>query len=60
MNVFAEFFDWGTISKGMNAAFVVLIPNFRPMNLVGGLYKIISKVLSLRMWNVMDNVVSIS
>lgn len=69
MKVFAEFFEKGIISKGMNATFIVLIPkkeevkdfsDFRPISLVGSLYKIISKVLSLRIRKIMDSVVSIS
>lgn len=67
--MFAEFFERGVIGKGMNATFIVLVPkkeetrdfsNFRPISLVGSLYKIISKVLSIRMHNVMQNMVSSS
>lgn len=66
MKVFVEFYDGGVISKGMNATFIVLVPkkeardfsDFRPINLVSSLYKIISKVLSLRMCLVMNEIVS--
>lgn len=69
MKVFMEFFDRGVISKGMNAIFIVLVPkkegaydfsDFRPISLMSSLYKIISKVLSLRLRLVMDEVVSCS
>lgn len=67
MEVFEEFYERGIISKGMNATFIVLIPkkkdtsyflDFRPISLVGSLYKIISKVLSIRLRGVMDKVIS--
>lgn len=47
----------GTISEVMNATFIVLVTkkettrafsDFRPISLVGSLYKIIAKVLSVR------------
>lgn len=67
MQVFAEFYDRGTISKGVNATHKVIVSkkeesrdfsDFKSISLLGSLYKIISKVLSLRLRNVMDEVVS--
>lgn len=67
MEVFEEFYERGIISKGMNATFIVLIPkkeeassflDFRPISLVRSLYKIIAKVLSIRLCGVMDKVIS--
>lgn len=51
----------------MKSTFIVLIPNkegardsrdYRPISLVTSLYKIISKVLSLRLKGFMGNIVS--
>ncbi|KAM0071671.1 putative RNA-directed DNA polymerase [Helianthus debilis subsp. tardiflorus] len=53
-----EFFISGSISNGCNSSFVALIPkirdpqllaNFRPISLVGSIYKIIAKVLANRL-----------
>lgn len=66
MEVFTEFFDNGVISKGVNAIFLVLLPkknvamemmNFRPISLVGSLYKIITKVLVFRLKEAIEPVV---
>jgi len=52
------FHETGSISKGCNASFIALVPivrdpskleQYRPISLVGALYKIISKVLAIRM-----------
>lgn len=67
MKVFEEFYDRGALNKTMRSTFIVLIPKkdnakvlgeFRPINLVTSLYKIISKVLSWRLKGVMEYVVS--
>jgi len=53
--------------KSLNASFISLIPktpgalslkDFRPISLVGGIYKIIAKVLANRLKTVMDKVIS--
>jgi hypothetical protein len=53
--------------KSINSTFISLIPkiqgakeikDFRPISLVGGVYKIISKVLANRMRRVMDKIIS--
>lgn len=65
LEVFEEFWERGVMNKGVNAMFLVLIPkkegaveisNYRPISLVGSLYKIIAKVLSLRSRVVIGNV----
>uniref|UniRef100_A0A2N9I908 Reverse transcriptase domain-containing protein n=1 Tax=Fagus sylvatica TaxID=28930 RepID=A0A2N9I908_FAGSY len=54
MRVMHYFYQYGTFAKSLNATFVVLIPkkagaiemkDFRPISLVGSMYKIISKIL---------------
>lgn len=61
-----EFFESGVVCKGVNATFLVLLPkksetkellDYRPISLVGSLYKIIAKVLSIRLRGVIENVV---
>jgi hypothetical protein len=65
--VFAEFHERGKFVKSINSTFIALIPkvhgakeikDFRPISLVGGIYKIIAKVLANRMRRVMDRVIS--
>jgi hypothetical protein len=65
--VFAEFHERGEFVKSINSTFIALIPkvhgakeikDFRPISLVGGIYKIIAKVLTNRMRRVMDRVIS--
>lgn len=55
--------------KGLNSTFIVLIPkkeastelgDFRPISLVGGVYKIISKVLAKRLTLVLHSIISSS
>lgn len=57
MMVFAEFYNSGIICKSMNATFLVFLPkiseakdlsDFRPISLISSLYKIIAKVLFIR------------
>jgi len=62
-----EFHRNGKLSKGVNSTFIALIPkvvspqrltDFRPISLVGSLYKILAKVLANRLRQVIDRVVS--
>ncbi|XP_022014460.1 uncharacterized protein LOC110913952 [Helianthus annuus] len=68
---FVRIFDWfyncGDISLGSGASFITLVPkvndpvsliNYRPINLVGAISKVISKVLANRMRMVLDGVIS--
>jgi hypothetical protein len=67
MAVFSDFHDRGKFEKSLNATFISLIPkrpgamelkDFRPISLIGGIYKIISKVLANRLRLVMNNIIS--
>ncbi|XP_059658982.1 uncharacterized protein LOC132305342 [Cornus florida] len=67
MGTFQEFHSHGTFEKSFNASFIALIPkkgnasdikDFQPISLVGCLYKLIAKVLVLRMRNVLDGIIS--
>ena len=62
-----EFHDQGRFFKNINVTFLVLIPkkqtmedfkDLRPISLVGGLYKILTKVLANGIKRVMDKVIS--
>jgi hypothetical protein len=66
MAVFSKFYDQGEFVKSINSTFIALIPkvhgakeikDFCPISLVGGIYKIIAKVLANRMRRVMDRVI---
>jgi hypothetical protein len=61
------FHETGTFASNLNATFLSLIPkkaetvevkDFRPISLVGGMYKIISKVLANRLRMVLHKLVS--
>jgi len=63
------FQNTGSIPKGCNASFITLVPKvrdpvnldqYRPISLVGNFYKIITKVLSGRIRNVISKVIDTS
>ena len=67
MGFFRDFHNHGRFVKSLNATFIVLIPkkrgaedlrDFRPISLVGGLYKWLTKVLANRLKTVVGKVVS--
>ncbi|WKA08526.1 hypothetical protein VitviT2T_026242 [Vitis vinifera] len=67
MGFFKEFHERGRFVKSLNATFLVLVPkrggaedlkDFRPINLVGSLYKLLAKVLANRIKKVMGKVIS--
>ena len=69
MAVFHHFFANGQFEKILNATFITLIPkkhaaseiwDFRPISLVGRVYKIIAKVLTNRLRTVMGDIISTS
>ncbi|GJR84790.1 RNA-directed DNA polymerase, eukaryota [Tanacetum coccineum] len=62
-----HFFNFGFCPKGGNSSFIALIPktqgakmvkDFRPISLIGSLYKIIAKLLANRLMSVMGNLVN--
>ena len=62
MGFFREFHERGKFVKSLNATFLVLVPkkggaedlkDFRPISLVGSLYKLLAKVLANRIKKVM-------
>lgn len=64
--VFNEFHSVGSFVNSINSTFLVLIPKvmgakdinaFRPISLVGSIYKLISKVLARRLSKVLGEVI---
>lgn len=64
---FQNFFSSGKFLKALGASFVTLIPkkagvisirDFRPISLIGSIYKILAKVLANRLRRVFSHVVS--
>ena len=67
LSFFKEFHDQSRFVKNLNVTFLVLIPkkqnmenlkDLRPISLMGGLYKILSKVLANRIKRVMVRIIS--
>jgi len=67
MRFFVEFHRNGKLTKGVNSTFIALIPkvdspqrleDFRPISLVGCMYKVLAKVLANRLRSVLGFVVS--
>ena len=65
---FFDYFHWHSMfERSLNASFFILIPkkcnavsikDFRPISLVGSMYKLLSKVLANRLRAVLDNLIS--
>ena len=64
---FVYFHQYSMFERSMNASFLTLIPkkcnvvnikDFRPISLVGSVYKLLSKVLANRLRVVLDNLIS--
>ncbi|XP_010653273.1 uncharacterized protein LOC104879995 [Vitis vinifera] len=67
VELFKEFYDQKSFAKSLNTTFLVLIPkkggvedlgDFLPINLLGGLYKLLAKVLANKLKKVLGKVVS--
>ncbi|GKV19478.1 hypothetical protein SLEP1_g29737 [Rubroshorea leprosula] len=65
INFAQEFHENGKLVRGSNASFIVLIPKvenpqkieYRPISLIGVMYKIIAKLLANRLRKVLDKVI---
>lgn len=62
-----DFHSHGKLVKGLNSSFIVLVPkkknpisleDFRPISLIGSLYKILAKCLANRLKAVIGNIIS--
>ncbi|GJS88794.1 RNA-directed DNA polymerase, eukaryota [Tanacetum coccineum] len=62
-----QFFENGSFPKGCNSSFITLIPkvtdakfvtDFRPISLIGCVYKVVTKVLAIRLATVISDLVS--
>ncbi|RVW27976.1 hypothetical protein CK203_094127 [Vitis vinifera] len=69
LEMFKEFHEYSSFLKSLNNTFLVLIPkksgaedlgDFRSISLLGGLYKLLAKVLAIRLKKVVGKVVSTS
>ena len=67
MGIFREFHERGRFVKSLNTIFLDLVPkkggaedlkDFRPISLVGSLYQLLAKVLTIRIKKVMGKVIS--
>ena len=66
MGLFKQFHIHGTFQRSLNSTFLLLIPkegaedlrDFRPISLVGSVYKLLAKVLANRLKLVMGEVIS--
>ena len=67
LDMFKEFYEQNVFLKSLNNTFLVLLPkkggaedlgDFRPISLLGGLYKLLAKVLANRLKKVIGRVVS--
>jgi hypothetical protein len=67
MNFFHKFHEHERFVKSLNATFISLIPKklgqlevreFRPISLIGSVYKILAKVLANRLQPIVGNLIS--
>ena len=67
MGLFKEFHEQNSFIKSLNHTFLVLLPkkggvedlgDYRPISLLGGLYKLLAKVLASRLKKVIGKVIS--
>ena len=67
LDMFKEFYEQNVFLKSLNNTFLVLLPkkggaedlgDFRPISLLGGLYKLLAKVMANRLKKVIGRVVS--
>ncbi|GLT63247.1 hypothetical protein SLA2020_358250 [Shorea laevis] len=67
VSFFEEFHQQGRLVKGLNSSFITLIPkklnpielkDYRPITLIGCVYKLLAKVLANRLKNVMAGIIT--
>ena len=67
MGFFEEVHTYYKFERSLNASFIALIPkkqnaanirDFRPISLIGSVYKFLSKVLANRLKGVLDHIIS--
>jgi exonuclease III len=67
MAFFGEVYEYGKFERSLNATFISLIPkkinavnirDFRPISLIGCIYKLLAKVLANRLALVLDGIIS--
>ncbi|XP_050232953.1 uncharacterized protein LOC126681456 [Mercurialis annua] len=67
MQIFNDFCSTGLFPKGLNTAFLILIPkvkgasnikDFRPISLINGIFKLLSKVLANRLAPCLPDIIS--
>ncbi|GKE08187.1 hypothetical protein Tco_1411738 [Tanacetum coccineum] len=61
------FFDHSAFSRGCNSSFIALIPkthdpkfvnDYRPISLIGSLYKVVTKILAIHLSSVISDLIS--
>jgi hypothetical protein len=66
-SMFQQLFHTATLPRGFSSYFITLIPkvpspsrigDFRPISLLGSLYKLVAKVLAARLAPVMDKLIA--
>jgi len=69
LDIVLSFFRIGRLPKGINTTYITLLPktidpikfkDFRPINMIHGIYKIIAKILASRLMTVMQDIISIN
>ncbi|XP_021985352.1 uncharacterized protein LOC110881381 [Helianthus annuus] len=69
IDIFYKFYETGTFSRGTTSSFIALIPkekdpvslgNYRPINLIGIINKVVSKALANRLKLVIGRVISVT
>ncbi|GKB67861.1 RNA-directed DNA polymerase, eukaryota [Tanacetum coccineum] len=62
-----HFFNKGTFTRGCNSSFIALIPkisdakyvsDYRPISLIGCVYKVVTKILAIRLANIISDIIS--
>ena len=68
MLLFNEFYENAKFVRRLNASFIVLVPkkgvedirDYRPINLVNSIYKLMAKVMANKLKKVMDKLINVA